>query len=129
MILVAGNGNRHAPLPPRPSVAAHREQAHAGARSRSGSGTMRVRAVLLLAAALVMAPLGAQAADLVVWWIKGYSHEEDAALGEAAAAFERETGKRVEIAFYPEADLMRRTVAAAEAGTPPDIAFSFDIEL
>src|SRR3954462_14200858 len=89
---------------------------------------MRVRAVVL-AAALVLAPLGARAADLVVWWIKGYSHEEDAALGEAAAAFERETGKRVEIAFYQEADLMRRTVAAVETGTPPDIAFSFDIEL
>jgi hypothetical protein len=30
---------------------------------------MRVRAVLL-AAALVLAPLGARAADLVVWWDK-----------------------------------------------------------
>jgi multiple sugar transport system substrate-binding protein len=77
----------------------------------------------------VLAPLSAQAADLVVWWIKGYSHEEDAALEEAAAAFEHKTGQRVEIAFYPEADLMRRTVAAVEAGVPPDIAFSFDIEL
>src|SRR3954462_3042629 len=89
---------------------------------------MRVRAVVL-AAALGLAPLGARAADLVVWWIKGYYPEEDAALGEAAAAFERKTGKRVEIAFYPEADLMRRTAAAVEAGVPPDIAFSFDLEL
>src|SRR5689334_5304130 len=121
MCPAAGCGNR---LP----VAAPREQAHAGGRSRSGSGAMRVR-VILLAAALVLAPLSAQAADLVVWWIKGYSHEEDAALEEAAAAFERKTGQRVEIAFYPEADLMRRTVAAVETGTPPDIAFSFDIEL
>src|SRR4051812_43904838 len=120
--------NRHTRSPLRPPVAGHREQAHAGGRSRLGSGTMRVRAVFL-AAALVLAPLSAQAADLVVWWIKGYSHEEDAALEEAAAAFERKTGQRVEIAFYPEADLMRRTVAAVETGTPPDIAFSFDIEL
>jgi hypothetical protein len=32
---------------------------------------MRVRTVLL-AAALVLAPLGARAADLVVWWDKPY---------------------------------------------------------
>ena len=89
---------------------------------------MRVRAVLL-AAALAVVPPGARAADLVVWWIEDYYPEEDAALAEAAAAFERKTGQRVEIAFYPEADLMRRTVAAVETGTPPDIAFSFDIEL
>ena len=31
---------------------------------------MRVRAILL-AAALVLAPLGARAADLVVWWEEG----------------------------------------------------------
>ena len=38
---------------------------------------MRVRAVLL-AAALVLAPLGARAADLVVWWEEGFNPEEDA---------------------------------------------------
>ena len=32
---------------------------------------MRSRAVIL-AAAIVIAPLGAKAADLVVWWEKGY---------------------------------------------------------
>src|SRR4051794_34048403 len=78
-----------------PPVAAPRGQAHAGGRSRSGSGTMRVRAVLL-AAALMLAPLTARAADLVVWWEEGYYPGEDQAVRELVAAFEQKTGTRVE---------------------------------
>ena len=46
-----------------------------------------------------MAPLGAQAADLVVWWEKGYYAQEDEAVREIVAAFEQETGKQVELVF------------------------------
>jgi hypothetical protein len=35
---------------------------------------------VLLASTLLLAPLGAKAADLVVWWEKGYYAQEDAAL-------------------------------------------------
>ena len=59
---------------------------------------MRVRAILL-AAALALAPLGARAADLVVWWEQGFSPEEDEATREMMAAFERKTGKTVELTF------------------------------
>jgi ABC-type glycerol-3-phosphate transport system substrate-binding protein len=52
---------------------------------------MRCRAAVL-AAALVMAPLGAQGADLVVWWVKGFYAQEDEALAEIIAAFEAHTG-------------------------------------
>jgi hypothetical protein len=38
--------------------------------------TMRIRA-LVLSAALAFAPLGAKAADLVVWWEKGLFPQED----------------------------------------------------
>ena len=57
---------------------------------------MRARAVVL-AVAIVLAPLGAQAADLVVWWEKGFNPEEDAAVREIIAAFEQKTGKQVEL--------------------------------
>ena len=57
---------------------------------------MRARAVVL-AVALVLAPLGARAADLVVWWEKGFNPEEDAAVREIVAAFEQKTGKQVEL--------------------------------
>ena len=54
---------------------------------------MRSRTAVL-AAMLVMAPLGVKATDLVVWWEKGYYAQEDAALAEIIAAFEQSTGKR-----------------------------------
>jgi hypothetical protein len=40
---------------------------------------MRARAVIP-ALALVLAPLGARAADLVVWWEQGFNPEEDGAV-------------------------------------------------
>ena len=43
---------------------------------------------VLLAATLLVAPLGTLAADLVVWWDKGYYSEEDTALAEIIAGFE-----------------------------------------
>ena len=65
---------------------------------------MRARAVVL-AIAIVMAPLGAQAADLVVRWEEGYNPEEDAAAREIIAAFEHKTGKRVALVFQVQAAL------------------------
>ena len=84
---------------------------------------MRGRAVFL-AAAIILAPLGARAADLVVWRNEGWTAEEDEAVREIVAAFERKTGKRVELALHPEQELPDMVVAAVEAGEPPDFAFS-----
>ena len=85
---------------------------------------MRGRAVVL-AAALILAPLGARAADLVVWWDEGFYAEEDEAVRETVAAFEQETGKQVELVFHPEEELPEKIAAALEAGQPPDFAFGF----
>ena len=49
---------------------------------------MRARAVVL-AVAIVLAPLGAGAADLVVWWLKAYDAKEDEAVREIIAASSR----------------------------------------
>ena len=54
---------------------------------------MRARAVVL-AVAIVLAPLGAQAADLVVWWEQGFYPQEDAAIREIVAAFEQRPASR-----------------------------------
>jgi multiple sugar transport system substrate-binding protein len=83
---------------------------------------MRVE-VLILAAALATAPLGATAADLVVWWDEGYYPQEDEALKEIIAAFEQESGKHVEVTFYPDSELPTKIDAAIEAGQPPDFAY------
>jgi multiple sugar transport system substrate-binding protein len=83
---------------------------------------MRGRAVVL-AAAIVMAPLGAWGADLVVWWERGFYPEEDSAVAEVVAAFEQESGKQVELTHYSNSELPDKLEAALEAGHPPDFAF------
>lgn len=45
-----------------------------------------VRAVILAAVLILMAPLGAKSADLVVWWDQGAYAQEDDALREIVAA-------------------------------------------
>src|SRR4051794_14670679 len=85
-------------------------------------GDMWVRAVLL-AAALVLAPPGAHAADLVVWWEEEFSPGEDDATREMMAAFEHKTGKTVELVFLPQDALRARLQGAVDAGEPPDFEF------
>ena len=83
---------------------------------------MWVRAVIL-AAVLMLAPLGAQAADLVVWWDEGYYVEEHEAVEEIVAAFEQKTGTQVELVFHAESEHPKAIAAALAAGQPPDFAF------
>jgi multiple sugar transport system substrate-binding protein len=83
------------------------------------------RQAVVLAAALVMAPLGAQAADLVVWWPKGYYAEEDAAVRDTIAAFEQDSGKEIELVFYSDEELLDRIAAGLEGGQLPDFVFGF----
>jgi len=71
-----------------------------------------------------MGPLGARAADLVVWWEKGQYSEEDEAVGEIVAAFEHKTGKQVELVLGPQEELLADLVAALEAERPPDFIFT-----
>jgi multiple sugar transport system substrate-binding protein len=87
---------------------------------------MRSRSVLLVAA-LVLASFSAKPADLVVWWDKPWYAEEEDALREVVAAFEQETGKQVEVAFYPVEELPAKIVAALDAGQPPDLAYGLDM--
>jgi multiple sugar transport system substrate-binding protein len=92
------------------------------------------RRTAVFTAMLVMAPLGAHAADLVVWWDQGFYAQEDAAIREVVAAFEQKTGKDVELALHPMDELPdaiwaqlgdRALGSLALAGQPPDVAFGF----
>ena len=49
---------------------------------------------LLLSAGLLV-PAQALAADLTIYWVKGFYPEEDRALEELVANFEQQTGKDV----------------------------------
>jgi hypothetical protein len=57
--------------------------------------------IVAFGAALVLAPLGAQGADLVVWWDQGVYPEQDAAVAELISAFEHKTGTDVELVQHP----------------------------
>jgi multiple sugar transport system substrate-binding protein len=83
---------------------------------------------IILAAALVMAPLGARAADLVVWWEKGFYPQADAAVAEIVTAFAQQTGKQVELVQPAQDEIIERAVSALQAGAPPDFLFSSVIE-
>ena len=72
---------------------------------------MRVRAVIL-AAALMLAPLAARAADLAVWWDEARYPAEDLALAELV---------RQEDGAVPE-----RIEAAIAQGRPPDFMFAIN---
>jgi ABC-type glycerol-3-phosphate transport system substrate-binding protein len=77
------------------------------------------RITVLVALALVLAPVGARAADLVVWWEKGYDDRENEAVREIIAAFEQDSGKQVELDLQSYDDIEAKVHAAVEAGQPP----------
>ncbi len=77
-------------------------------------------AVGVLAAA---APAVAQE-KLTVWWVKGFYKSEDDALFAAIKKFEDKTGVKVDLSQYPVQDMIPKTVAALDAGTPPDVAYA-----
>jgi multiple sugar transport system substrate-binding protein len=81
------------------------------------------RLIAAVVASLLLATPGARAADLVVWWEKGWYPQEDAGLREIIAAFEQETGTKAELVLYPEAELPAKAQAAVEAGQPPDFLY------
>ena len=75
--------------------------------------------ILVIAVMLAMAPLGAKAADLVVWWEEAWYPEEERAIAEMIAAFEQQTGKKIELVSNQSA-AGEEVQAALEAGQPPD---------
>jgi multiple sugar transport system substrate-binding protein len=77
---------------------------------------------------LLLAPHGARAADLLVWWEKGFYPQEDAAVAEIIAAFEQNTGKQVELVQYAQDEIMKKAASIPLAGTPPDFLFSTQID-
>jgi ABC-type glycerol-3-phosphate transport system substrate-binding protein len=67
---------------------------------------------VFVALALILAPLGAGAADLVVWWEKGFYPQEDEAVAEIIAAFEQGTGKQVELVQPAQDEVFEKAQAA-----------------
>jgi ABC-type glycerol-3-phosphate transport system substrate-binding protein len=73
----------------------------------------------LVASALLLAPHGARAADLLVWWEKGFYPQEDAAVAEIIAAFEQKTGKQVELVQYAQDEIIKKAASIPWRGRRP----------
>ena len=84
----------------------------------------------LLATATLMgaALLGANPAfaqeKLTVWWGKGFYKSEDDALHAAIKKFEAKYPKvKIELSLYAPQEMIPKSVAALDAGNPPDVAY------
>jgi multiple sugar transport system substrate-binding protein len=84
----------------------------------------RIAAALVAVGALGAAMPAAAQEKLTVWWVKGFYKSEDDALFEAIKKFEAKTGVKVDLSQYPVQDMIPKTVAALDAGTPPDVAYA-----
>jgi multiple sugar transport system substrate-binding protein len=86
-----------------------------------------------LAGAALFAALPAMAQEkLTVWWVKGFYKAEDDALFAAIKKFEdKNKGIKVELSQYPIQDMIPKTVAALDSGSPPDVAYadSYDFQV
>ncbi len=94
---------------------------------------MKTLAVAALAAAGLL--VGAQASaqeKLTVWWVKGFYKAEDDALFAAIKKYEaKNKNVKIELSQYPIQDMIPKTVAALDAGSPPDVAYgdSYDFQV
>jgi len=79
----------------------------------------------LLAAGLVAGGAASAQEKLTVWWVKGFYKAEDDALFAAIKKYETKyKNVKIELSQYPIQDMIPKTVAALDAGSPPDLAYS-----
>jgi multiple sugar transport system substrate-binding protein len=88
-----------------------------------------VAGMAALAIAFSAAPSSAQD-KLTVWWVKGFYKSEDDALYAAIKKYETKSGVKVELSQYAVQDMNAKSVAALDAGTPPDISYAdtYDVQ-
>ncbi|MGI8524896.1 MAG: ABC transporter substrate-binding protein [Pseudolabrys sp.] len=82
---------------------------------------------LALATAAVCGLLFSGAANaqdkITVFWNKGFYKAEDDALFAAVKKYEEKTKTKVDLSQYSPQDMIPKTVAAMDSGTPPDVAY------
>ena len=83
----------------------------------------RVGAALVASAALAFTGAAAAQQTLTVWFTKAFYPAEDQALQDVIKKFEAKTGVKVDLSLYSPEDIVTKSVAAVEAGNPPDVGF------
>ena len=85
-----------------------------------------------LAALLVaLSPVSLAQETLVVYFAKGFYPAEDKAVDELVEKFQKKTGVKVELSRYAPQEMIPKTVAALDAGSPPDVVYGdvFDFQV
>ena len=89
---------------------------------------MKLKTILtsaMVAAGLLVAGQAAAQEKLTVWWVKGFYKAEDDALFAAIKKYEeKHKGVKIELSQYPIQDMIPKTVAALDSGSPPDVAYA-----
>ena len=85
---------------------------------------MKWMTVALVGAGLVASGPALSQDKLTVWWGKGFYKAEDDALYAAIKKFEAKYPKiKIELSLYAPQEAIPKTVAAMDAGNPPDVAY------
>src|SRR5438874_11434928 len=92
---------------------------------------MFVRLIAAVAFWFAFALPAAAQETLVVYWTKGFYPQEDKALDDMIAKFEKKTGVKVELSRYSPQESVPKAVAALDSGSPPDVAYGdvFDFQV
>ena len=89
---------------------------------------MKIKTLLtaaMFAAGLLTAGQAAAQEKLTVWWVKGFYKSEDDALFAAIRKYEaKHKDVKIELSQYPIQDMIPKTVAALDSGSPPDVAYA-----
>src|SRR5688572_15597806 len=71
---------------------------------------------------LVALPVAAQE-TIVVYFQKGFYEAEDKAVDQLVEKFTKKTGVKVDLSRYAPQEMIPKTVAALDAGNPPDLTY------
>ncbi len=69
------------------------------------------------------APAAAAGQTVVVWWNQGFYPAEDQAMKDVVAAWEKQSGNKVDLTFYNGSDLPAKIISAITTGEVPDLCY------
>src|SRR6266496_2245742 len=92
---------------------------------------MFVRLIAAVAFWFAFAAPAAAQETMIVYFAKGFYPAEDKALDEVIDKFQKKTGVKVELSRYAPQEMIPKTVAALDSGTPPDVVYGdvFDFQV
>jgi multiple sugar transport system substrate-binding protein len=111
-------------------VAGRSKQARNSSSNHQGGVKVKRRTIRHLAIAsaaacgIMFSGVASAQQTLTVFWSKGFYKAEDDALFAAVKKFEEMAKVKVDISQYSPQDMIPKSVAALDSGTPPDVSYA-----